>query len=70
MSILEGIRRHIRINLHGKKKMDDMEVQRKELDEQIDRILKATLNGDEQWFRELVGGNAECVGEILLRCHK
>ncbi len=70
MKIIEGIRSCLRGHSERLKRMEKMEVVRQDLDRKTEDMLKATLNGDEDWFREILNRNPECAGEILLRCAK
>ena len=43
-------------------------VVRKDLDRRVDNITKATLNGEEEWFIQLVRKDPECALDVITNC--
>lgn len=41
---------------------------RQELDRRIDNVTKATLNGEEEWFLQLVKKDPDCAFNIIKDC--
>jgi len=52
--------------------VDDYLAKKKELGEQQDiritKLFRATMNGEQDWFIDLVKKNPECVSEIIQEC--
>ena len=50
--------------------IDDLKRERRELDSRIERLTKATMNGDEEWFLKVVRRNPSCALRIVKECGK
>lgn len=41
---------------------------RRDLDRRVDDITKATLNGEEEWFLQLVKKDPDCALDVITSC--
>lgn len=41
---------------------------RKELDDRLDDLTKATIDGEEKWFLQLVKRNPNCAMNVIKEC--
>ena len=50
--------------------LDKMKRGRTVLDHRIEKLAKATINGDEDWFIRVVRKDPSCALRVIEECHK
>ena len=50
--------------------LDRMKRGRTVLDHRIDKLAKATMNGEEEWFIKVVRKDPSCALRVIEECHK
>jgi hypothetical protein len=50
------------------KKIERLEAVRKEYDSRIENLTQATLDGDEQWFLQVVKKDPSCALKVIEEC--
>ncbi|MHC5214463.1 MAG: hypothetical protein ACYSOO_07755 [Planctomycetota bacterium] len=48
--------------------LNDTNIVRRDLDRRVDDITKATLNGEEEWFLQLVRKDPDCALDVITSC--
>jgi hypothetical protein len=56
--------------IHAEKVVKEQEKSREELDERLDSLVKATLNGEDEWFLKLVREDPSCALTVINECKK
>jgi hypothetical protein len=52
------------------KRIERLEAERKEYDSRIENLTQATLDGDEQWFLQVVKKDPSCAMRVVEECQK
>lgn len=52
------------------RRVREMEQERREYDNRIENLTKATLDGDESWFLQVVKKDPSCALKVIERCQK
>jgi len=51
-----------------RKVLEETDKQRKLLDDKLSHLTRATLNGEDEWFLELVKKDPECALNVIKEC--
>lgn len=49
--------------------MEETDKERKALDERLSSVTRATLDGEDKWFLELVKKDPECALNVIKECN-
>lgn len=56
------------MDLRAEEMLETHEEKRKELDTRLERVTRATLNGETEWFLKLVSKDPNCALEVIKEC--
>lgn len=61
-------RRLLRLDRVAEKAMQEQSRVRQNLEERLERVTRATLNGETEWFLRLVKKDPDCAMDVIKEC--
>lgn len=68
MKFLRCLKSIIHLDSEVKEFLSEQEKNGRELDRRLDNISKATLDGEEEWFLDLIKKDPKCAIEVIKEC--